>query len=66
MNYKQILTMNAIESMYYLSNLKYLGIFDYIEVTVSMIKRNQAIYRSIVFFSKRYIISYVIVIENYK
>ena len=45
--------MNAIESMYYLSNLKYLGIFDYIEVTVSMIKRNQAIYRSIVFFFKK-------------
>ena len=44
--------MNAIESMYYLSNLKYVGIFGYIVNTVSMIKLNQAIYTSIVYFQK--------------
>ena len=44
--------MTAIESMHSLSNLKYIGIFDYIEDTVFMIKRNQAIYTRIVYFQK--------------
>ena len=38
--------------MYSLANLKYIGIFDYIEDTVSMIKRNQAIYTRIIYFQK--------------
>ena len=44
--------MTAIEPMYYLSNLKDVGIFDYIEDTVFMIKRKQAIYTRIAYFQK--------------
>ena len=40
--------MTAIESMHSLSNLKYVGIFDYIEETV----RIRAIYTRIVSFLK--------------
>ena len=40
--------MTAIESMHSLSNLKNVDTFDYMEDTVFMIKRNQAIYTEIV------------------
>ena len=36
--------MTTIESVPSLSNLKYVGIFDYLEDMVFMIKRNQTIY----------------------
>ena len=42
--------MTVTESMHSLSNLKYVGIFDNIEETVFMIKRNQAICTRIVYF----------------
>ena len=44
--------MTAIEYMHFLSILKYADIFDYIEDTAFMIKRNQAIYKRIVYFQK--------------
>ena len=44
--------MTAVESMHSVSNSKYVGIFDYIEDTVFMIKRSQAIYTRIVYFQK--------------
>ena len=44
--------MDVIDSVHSLSNLKYVGIFDYIEDTVFMIKRNQRIYTRIVYFQK--------------
>ena len=44
--------MTAIESMCSLLSLKYVGIFDYIKGTISMIKRNQAIYTRIAYFQK--------------
>ena len=47
-NYKIILRMIAIESIHLLSNLKYVGIFDYKEVTV----RIRTIYKRIVYFLK--------------
>ena len=48
LNYKLILIMTAIESMHSLSNLKYVGIFNYIEDTV----RIRTIYTRIVYFLK--------------
>ena len=44
--------MTTTESMHFLLNLKYVGIFDYIEDTVFMTKRNQTIYTRIVYFQK--------------
>ena len=44
--------MAAIESMHCLLNLKYEGIFNYIEDAVFMIKRNHAIYIRLVYFQK--------------
>ena len=52
LNYKKTSRMTAIESMHSLSNLKYVGIFNYIEDTVFMIKRNQAIYTRLVYVQK--------------
>ena len=52
--------------MHSLSNLKYVGMSDNIEGAVFMIRRNQVIYTRIVYFSKCYIISNAIVMENYK
>ena len=48
LNNKLILRMTAIESMHSSSNLKYVGIFDYIEDTV----RIQKFYTRIVYFLK--------------
>ena len=48
LNNKLILRITAFESMYSLSNLKYIGIFDYIEPTI----RIQTIYTRIVYFLK--------------
>ena len=45
--------MTAFESMRYLSNLKQAGIFDDIEDTVLMIKRNKAIYTQEQFVFKK-------------
>ena len=56
-----ILRMTAIESMHSLSNLKYVGIFDYIEDS----KNPNNLHKNSL-FSKRYLISNEIVIENYK
>ena len=53
--------MTASEPMHSSSNLKYLGIFDYMGYTVFIIKRNLD---KDSLFSKRYIISNVIVLEN--
>ena len=44
--------MTAIELMHSLSNLKYVGIFDYMEDKVFMIKINQVIYTGTVYFRK--------------
>ena len=44
--------MTATESMHSLSNLKYVGTFDYIEDAVFMIKRKQAIYTRSVYFQR--------------
>ena len=44
--------MNEIELMHSWSNLKYVGIFDYMEDKVFMIKIKQAIYTGIVYFQK--------------
>ena len=44
--------MTAIESMHSLLKLKYVGMFNYIEDTVFMIKRNQAIYTRLAYFQK--------------
>ena len=42
--------MTGNESINSMSNLKYIGIFDYIEGKVIMIKRMQTIYAKIYFF----------------
>ena len=42
--------MTAIESMHYLSILRYIGIFNYREDAVFVIKGNQAIYTRLVYF----------------
>ena len=44
--------MTSIEAMHSFSNLKYMGIFDYIEDKAFMIKRNQVVYRRTVYFEK--------------
>ena len=44
--------MTAVESLHSLSNLKLVGIFDYMEDTVFMIKRNQTIYTKILDLQK--------------
>ena len=58
--------MAVNDSMYILSNLKYVVILDYIERTVFIIKRNQAIQNKNILFSKRYAISNLTVMENFK
>ena len=44
--------MTAIESVHSLLNLKYAGIFSYMNDTVFMIKRNKEIYIRIGYFEK--------------
>ena len=44
--------MTAIEFMHSLSNLKYLGTFDYIEDKADMIKRIRVIYSRTIYFLK--------------
>ena len=64
--YKYNLRMAVNDSMYLLLNLKYVVILDYIERTVFIIKRNQAIQNKNILFSKRYAISNLTVMENFK
>ena len=56
--------MTAIESMHCLSNLKYAGIFNYIEEVVFMIKKKSSNLHKINLLSKRYIIRNANVMEN--
>ena len=44
--------MTAVKSIHSLSNLRYIGIFDYMEDKVFMIRINQAIHTGIVYFRK--------------
>ena len=46
--------MTAVKSTHSFPNLNYAGIFDYIEDTAFMIKRNQTIYTRIVYFQNGY------------
>ena len=57
--------MTAIESIHSLSNLKYVGILDYIEDTVFDKKKQTSLHKNSL-FSKQYVIRNVIVMENYK